>query len=122
MKNKIGKILIIGMVIARMIIFAAPIEAAGLTTQDLSSLNIPVRFQYNIDTEGLEEGNAVPLEITQDVYLNERLVFKQGGAGFAVIDELKKARTLGRGGKIRITEGQLVDVNGKSHSIYLSAN
>lgn len=119
MKNKIGKIAMILVVILRMIIFSAPVLA--VEEQGLSSLNIPVRFQYDIDTEGLEEGNAVPLEITQDIYLNGEKTFNQGGAGFAYIDELKRARFFGRGGKIRINRGELVDINGRSHGIYLSA-
>lgn len=111
----------LALVLVKGLVFTGPVSAES-TQQDLSSLNIPVKFQYDIDTEGLEEGNAVPLEITQDIYLNGKKIFSQGGAGFAYIDELKKARFFGRGGKIRITHGELVDINGKSHSIYLMAN
>lgn len=122
MKTKIGKIAMIMMILVRMIICAAPVSANQEIQETITSLNVPVRFQYDIDTEGLEEGNAVPLETTQDIYLNGEKIFNQGGAGFAYIDELKRARFFGRGGKIRITRGQLVDIHGKSHEIYLSAN
>lgn len=119
MKNKITKIALAIMVITNMVLFVAPVNAE---TDDIASLVIPVRFQYNVDTESLEEGNAIPLEVTQDVFQNGKKLFNQGGSGFAVIDELKKARSFGRGGKIKITQGQLIDINGKTHQILLSSN
>ena len=119
MKKKITKIVLTLMVIAKMVFFVAPVNAE---TNNISNLVIPVRFQYNVDTEGLEEGNAIPLEITQDVYQDGKKLFNQGGAGYAIIDELKRARSFGRGGKIKITQGQLVDLTGKTHQIILSAN
>jgi hypothetical protein len=83
---------------------------------------IPVRFQSDISTRDIEQGNAIPLEIVHDIYIEGRKVFAQGGAGYAYIDQLQQARSLGRAGKMTISRGVLVDINGRSHEIYLNAN
>jgi hypothetical protein len=82
---------------------------------------IPVRFLEDVDGSGIEDGNAIPLEITEDTYVNGKLLFKQGGAGYAEVSSIKHAGFLGRGGKITIRTGRLIDINGKSHNITLSA-
>jgi hypothetical protein len=119
MKNKFTKILVVMIVILQVTILNLPTNA---NNDNLSELVIPIRFKYDIDTEGLEQGNAIPLEITQDVYINGKKLFNENGSGYATIDEFKKAGFFGRGGKIKITQGQLTDINGKSHKVILNAN
>lgn len=96
--------------------------APAVQAESVSDLAIPVRFLEDIDTRGLEEGNAIPLEITQDIYLDGKLLFKQGGAGYAEIAELSRAGFLGRGAKITIRSGIITDIKGQNHKISLSAN
>ncbi|MEY3370442.1 MAG: hypothetical protein RLZZ361_1112 [Cyanobacteriota bacterium] len=108
--------------IALLIIILVQILAPQVKAEYRNDLLIPVRFLVDIDGKGIEKGNAIPLEITQDIYMDGKLLFKQGGAGYAEIAEIKHAGFLGRGGKILIRSGKLTDIRGQTHNITLSAN
>ena len=108
--------------IALIIMVLTQVSIPAVQAESKSDLVIPVRFLEDVDTKGIEEGNAIPLEITQDIYVDGKLLFKQGGAGYAEIAELRRAGFLGRGGKITIRNGKLSDIKGVSHNISLSAN
>jgi hypothetical protein len=112
------RITIVTLIIMTLVQAFAPAAQA----ESISNLAIPVRFLEDIDGSAIEEGNAIPLEVTQDIYLDGKLLFKQGGAGYAEIADIKHAGLLGRGGKITIRKGKLIDVKGQSHNITLSAN
>jgi len=92
-------------------------EGTGLTDEA-----VPVRFLQNVETSDLELGDAIPLEITQDVYVNGVKLFAQGSGGIAYIDDFKPARCLGRGGYIRLSHGELQDIHGKKHEIAISSS
>jgi sulfite reductase beta subunit-like hemoprotein len=96
--------------------------APAVQAESRTDLVIPVRFVEDTDGSGIEDGNAIPLEITQDIYVDGKLPFKQGGAGYAEIADIKHASFLGRGGKITIRTGRLIDIKRQSHDITLSAN
>ncbi len=118
MKNIITKLGIIMMILIRSILLAAPVSAELINNVQ----TIPVRFLSDVSTKDIEPGNAIPLQIVQDIYNGEQKLFAQGGAGYAYIDNLEAARSLGRGAKLSISRGVLVDINGKSHEVQLSAN
>lgn len=122
MKNRIIKItLLLTLIIVRSVIMAAPVKAETIASNTIVE-PIPVRFQYDISTKDINEGEALPLEVVNDVYINGQKLFAQGNAGYAYIDELKHGRMLGRGGQLSISRGQLVDVNGKTHQVILSTS
>ncbi len=121
MKNLLTKLTIAIMILIRSIIMAAPASAETTTSQNIMN-GIPVRFQYDINTKDIEQGNAIPLEIVHDIYIDGKKIFAQGGAGYAYVDTLKQARSFGRGGELSVSRGELIDVEGKAHHIYLSAN
>lgn len=81
---------------------------------------VPVRFLHNITTKDINQGDAIPLEIIHDINIDGHKIFAQGGAGYAHIDEVQKARWLGRGGKITISRGVIVDTLGNTHNVVLS--
>lgn len=119
MSRKMKLLALIAFTALRAFVFA---EAVQANTAYPEGADIPVRFLYDISTKDINEGDALPLEIVQDVYINGKKVFAQGSRGFAYIDELKKARWFGRSGKLRISRGQLLDVNGKQHNVFLSSS
>ena len=108
--------------IALIIILIAQTFASQAQAESKIDLAIPVRFLEEIDTRSIEKGNAIPLEITQDIYVDGKILFKQGGAGYAEVAEIKHAGFFGRAGKISINSGKLTDIKGVSHNISLSSN
>jgi len=108
--------------IALIIMTLTQVTAPAVKAESKADWAIPVRFIEDVNTRELEEGNAIPLEITQDIYINGKLLFKQGGAGYAEIAEFRRAGFLGRGGKLIIRSGIITDIKGQNHKISLSAN
>lgn len=88
--------------------------------EDQAVSSIPVRFLHNISSRDINQGDAIPLEIIHDINIKGHKVFAQGGAGYAYVDEVKKARWMGRGGKLSISRGVVVDVLGNTHNVFLS--
>lgn len=118
MMNKISKLGIVVAIILRSVLFALPVSAELINSPQV----IPVRFLADVSTKDIEPGNAIPLQIVQDIYNGEQKVFAQGGAGYAYIDNLEPSKSLGRGAKLSISRGVLIDINGRSHQIELNAN
>ena len=117
MKNKIQK-MVIGILVGMLLVVQVPVFAY----EEGSGLLVPVRFKYDVSSDSLQEGDAVPLEVVENVYLNGAVLFKEYSSGIAYVNSYKKSAFLGRGGKIEITSGYLNDVNGKRHSITLSSS
>lgn len=118
MKNTVVKLGIVMMILIRSILFSAPVNAESLNNVQ----TIPVRFLSDVSTKDIEPGNAIPLQIVQDIYNGEEKIFAQGGAGYAYIDNLEAAKSMGRGAKLSISRGVLIDIKGKSHEVQLNAN
>ncbi len=85
-----------------------------------SLLSIPVIFKYPVTSSQISTGDVLPISINEDVYVEKTLVFKKGTDGVIFIDNAKKGRSWGRGGKIEITNGKLKDVFGNDHVVKIS--
>lgn len=117
MKNKIQK-MVIGMLVSVLLLLQVPVFAYG----EGSGLVVPVRFKYEVGSDSLQEGDAVPLEIIENVYSNNMLLFKENTSGIAYVSSFKKSSFLGQGGKIEVTLGYINDVNGIKRNITLSSS
>lgn len=122
MIKTVAKKLVILVTVFRLLVCGLPAQAVENTQTNAAGLTIPVRFQFDIDTQGLEEGNALPIVVTEDVYYQGIKIFEKNNSGVAFISELKSARMFGRGGKIRVTNGEITDLNGVKHQIVLTAS
>lgn len=117
MNTKITKLILIALTIIRSIVCALPVEA------NIIGQTIPVKFAQNVTTKGLENGTGIAIEIVHDIFdADNNKVFAQGGTGYVHVENLKKSRFLGRGAKLDINRGVLIDMQGRSHNIALSAN
>ena len=87
-----------------------------------SNLVVPVRFRYQVHGDDLEAGDGLSLEVVDNVYVGNSLVFRQGGGGVARVSAVKRAGFLGRGGNIEINSGELTDIYGTKHLISLTSN
>ncbi len=112
MKNKLQTILVVLFLFVQFPVFAQ--ESRGLT--------VPVRFRYEVSSDELEVGDGIPLEIAENVYIGEKLLFKEFSPGFAYVSSFKKSASFGRGGSIEIRTGYVADINGKRRNITLSSN
>ena len=81
------------------------------------NLIVPVRFKYQVHGNELEAGDGVPLEIVENVYVGNDLVFRQGSGGIAKVSNIKRAGLLGRSGTIEINSGEITDMYGGRHLI-----
>lgn len=118
MKTKITKLALIIFALIQSLHLSLPVKANSIVGQ-----TIAVRFAHNVTTQGLENGTGIALEIIHDIYdANGNRIFAQGGSGYAYVDHLKKSGFFGRGAKLNISRGVLIDVHGRAHDIALSAN
>ena len=117
MKNKIQK-MVIGILVGILLVVQVPV----LAYEEGSGVVVPVRFKYEVSSDSLQEGDAIPLEVVENVYLNGMLLFKEYNSGIAYVSSYKKSAFLGQGGKIEINSGYINDVNGTRHNITLSFN
>ena len=117
MKKNIEK-MVIGVLVGILLLVQVPVFAY----EEGGRLLVPVRFKYEVSSDSLQEGDAVPLEVVENVYLDSMVLFKEYSSGIAYVNSYKKSAFLGRGGKIEITSGYLNDVNGARHSITLSSS
>lgn len=118
MKTKITKLVLIAFALVKSLTLALPAKANYPIGQ-----TVAVKFAHNVTTQGLENGTGIALEIMHDIFdANGNKIFAQGGSGYAYVDNLKKSSFLGRGAKLNITRGVLIDVQGRAHDIALSAN
>ncbi len=118
MKDKIQK-MVIGLLMGVILVVQLPVFAYG---EEGGGLVIPIRFKYEVSSDSLQQGDAIPLEIVENVYLNGMILFKEYDSGIAYVNSYKKSSFLGRGGKIEITSGYINDLNGIRHSITLSSS
>jgi len=116
MKNKIQK-MIIGTLAGILLIVQVPVYAF----EEVSGLVVPVRFRYQVHGDDLQIGDGVSLEVVDNVYVGNNLVFKQGGAGVAKVSDIKRAGFLGRSGTIEINSGEITDIDGNKHLISLTS-
>lgn len=117
MKNINQKITTIILLIAICFI-QIPVQAIN----EVSGLVVPIRFKYEVSSDSIEEGDAIPIEVVENVYLNNMILFRENGSGIAYVTSFKKSSFLGQGGKIEIRTGYLQDINGRRHNIILSSN
>ena len=82
-----------------------------------NGLTIPIRFKYELQGDNLQAGDALAIEVIHDIYTNGILLFKTESTGYAKISSFKKSSFLGRGGKITINSGELIDIYGNKHFI-----
>ena len=113
MKNKIIRLLII---------FVLFTNCFPANAQEVYGLSVPVRFRYEVSSSDLEQGDGIPIEITENVYQGDKILFKEYSSGIAYVSSFKGSASFGRGGNIEIRNGYLTDVNGKKHNILLSSN
>jgi len=87
-----------------------------------ANLVVPVRFRYKVEGDELEAGDGIALEIVENIYVGNSLVFRQGDGGTAKVSSIKKSGIFGRGGSIEINSGDITDIYGRRHLISLTSS
>jgi|GEM_PF-2541160 len=85
-----------------------------------SNLSIPISFAEPVTSNKISSGDALPVVVNKDIYVEETLVFKRGTDGVVFVDSSKKGGRWGSAGKIKITNGKLTDVFGTQHDVKIS--
>lgn len=115
MKTIIKKSVLIVLVICMFI------NTNAFAYSETDGLIVPVRFKYEVKSSDLEEGNALALEVIENVYSSGMILFREYSSGVAYVDSYKKSSFLGQGGKIEVRAGYLIDVNGIRRNIIISS-
>ena len=91
------------------------------------AVNVPANtsiFISPVDTVTSKDQNVTTIlcNITDDVIIDNVVVFKAGDRAELHVGEVEKARCWGKGGKMLISNGFAYDVNGQKHKILFSRN
>jgi len=101
---------------------AFPAAATAETVKVNSGLKIPLRVEQKQSSKNLTAGSKISLEVANDVYQDNVLVFKKGDKAYLNIAEVKKAGFLGHAGEFSVNDGEVYDVNGSIHPINFVQN
>jgi hypothetical protein len=82
-----------------------------------SFTNIPIIFKYPLAGNSLKNGDPIGVQVNDDVYVNNTLIFKKGQDATLFVDKSKHAGAWGRGGKIEIQTGSVRDAYGNDYII-----
>ena len=91
------------------------------------AVNVPANtsiFISPVNTVTSKDQNITTIicDITNDVIIDDVIIFKAGDRAELHIGEVEKARCWGKGGKMLISNGFAYDVNGQKHKIIFSKN
>ena len=91
------------------------------------AVNVPANtsiFISPVNTVTSKDQNITTIicDITNDVIIDDVIVFKAGDRAELHVGEVEKARCWGKGGKMLISNGFAYDVNGQKHKIIFSKN
>lgn len=89
-------------------------------SDNLRGTTIPVSVVSTVDSDRLNQGDIIPIVVTEDTYVDGQLVFAEGAKGTADITKVTKSGGHGRAGYIEIKEARIKDINGRNHNVQLS--
>lgn len=81
---------------------------------------IPILFKYPITSDQVKNNGLIKFAVADNVYVNEILLFRKDHEGIAHIKSFRNSMILGRGGRIEIKSGEVVDVYGNKHTLRFS--
>ena len=64
----------------------------------------------------------IACQITNDVTVDDTVIFRAGDKADLHIGEIEKARCWGKAGKLVVSNGYVYDVNGNKHKVIISKN
>jgi hypothetical protein len=95
-------------------------SATGLIDVKIpKDLVIPVSLLRSLRSDALFSGQKIPIQIFDDVKVNDIVVFKKGDEGIVIIGKARKASYFGTAGKIIIEKGQITDRFGNEYDVKL---
>ena len=81
------------------------------TTTILLTINEPVT------SKKVKAGSVLDATISENVYINKQLIFKEGTPAKVNVTKVKKATIMGVAGEIVLENGRVKDINGDNHII-----
>lgn len=93
------------------------VKAEELTLK--AGTEIPLSFVQNTDSKRMSQFDKIPVVITKNVLVNNKIVFKQGDTGTVNVYEAEKPKCFGRGGKIDIRDARIKDTYGNEYLVNL---
>ena len=81
---------------------------------------VPVSFVTNVNSDRLYSGDVIPLVITEDVLVDNVLVFQKDARGTAEIEKIIRSGSHGRAGLIDIRSARIRDAFGNTHNVQLN--
>ncbi len=95
----------------------SPMTMAANTVQVHTGLKIPLRVQEKQTSRNLVAGSKINMEIANDVYHDNILIFKKGDKATLNVTDAKKAGFLGHAGEFILTDGEVYDIKGIVHPL-----
>lgn len=92
-------------------VLAVNVKVPKDSTTVLLTINSPVNSKQVIS------GDVIDATISENVYVNKHLIFKEGTPAKVNITKVQKATIMGVPGEIILENGKIKDVNGNSHII-----
>lgn len=86
----------------------------------LRGTTVPVSVVSTVDSDRLNQGDIIPIVVTEDIYVDGQQVFAEGARGTAEITKVVKSGGHGRAGYIEVKEARIKDVHGSNHNVQLS--
>jgi len=113
----VKKILPVFLSLCILMVMPLTVKAEEITVK--SGTEIPLSFMQNTDSKKMNQFDKIPVIITKDVLVNNKVIFKQGDTGTVNVYESAKPGCFGRGGKIDIRDARIKDVYGNEYLVNL---
>ena len=81
------------------------------------STTILLTIDKSVNSKEVVAGDVLDAKVSENVYVNKHLIFKEGTPAKVNVTLVKKATIMGVGGEIVIENGKVQDVNGNNHII-----
>lgn len=81
------------------------------------STTILLTIDKSVNSKEVIAGDVLDAKVSENVYVNKHLIFKEGTPAKVNVTLVKKATIMGAGGEIIIENGKVQDVNGNNHII-----
>lgn len=94
-----------------------PAAKAPVKVKIATGTVVPTAFMHVVTSNQVTAGKAIPIVISEDVYVNNVKVFAKGSIGSAKVVEAVPAGRWGRRGILAVSGANILDVYGDTHNL-----
>jgi hypothetical protein len=93
------------------------VQSGGLKFGLEDGVTVPLKFVEELSSKTAENDQPVKFEVSEDVWLKDRLIIPKGSVAKGIVKSVKRAGMLGRKGKLEISLKQVTLITGERIAI-----